>query len=633
MHLGGKVAIKTLPEEFAQDEGRPRKRDHFRSAEKNRQFFLDFGPSFSIMCVMKPTTTAMSGPLKGMGFQLSGKMTLGRDEANMIFINDDKISRYHLIFSVQDGYTELEDLNSTNGTFVNGVPVSKKILEHGDILKLGLSTFRYSEHDESINTAPTYDDEVLDTTRKARTVLNYSIQNEYPNTDQIQENILQHVFHVIPAKRAAILLAGRDSSEFVSGTYRVPSRASGTPFKISRLIAQKVLKGGLPSSTSGQESILCMPLTIGETKLGVIYVDNEGEFLPPIGFTDEHVGLLKDIADIGAAAFRNTLYIEWLQGENQRMKDEIGVDHDMIGDSPKMHEMYQIIGKVGLAGSNVLIAGESGTGKELVARAIHRNSNRRTGPFVAINCGAIAVTLLESELFGSEKGSYTGSVAQQKGKIEAAEGGTLFLDEIGDISMELQIALLRFLQEKTFQRVGGTRTIKLDVRIVVATNRNLEEAVRTGKFRKDLFYRLAVSIKVPALRDRRDDIPMLAKYFLERFSQYRRVAGITPDAMELMLSYDWPGNVRELENAIERAIVLGNSEHIRPDDLPECLTERRVEGPIQDRNFFAVVNRAKVSAIREMLDECNNDNVLAAQRLGISHSYLRRLMRNFRIDT
>src|SRR5438876_12148167 len=225
----------------------------------------------------------------------------------------------------------------------------------------------------------------------------------------------------------------------------------------------------------------------------------------------------------------------------------------MVGESPRMREVFQFIRKVAPTDSTVLIRGESGTGKELVARAIHRNSRRQNRPFVAINCAALTDTLLESELFGHEKGAFTGAVALKKGKIEVADSGTVFLDEIGELAPNLQAKLFRVLQEREFERVGGTRPIKVDVRLIAATNVDLNEASRTGKFRQDLYYRLnVVSLEVPPLREHPQDIPLLAAYFIARYSEKvnRRVAGISPKARTCLLHYSWPGNVRELENAI-----------------------------------------------------------------------------------
>jgi Nif-specific regulatory protein len=280
----------------------------------------------------------------------------------------------------------------------------------------------------------------------------------------------------------------------------------------------------------------------------------------------------------------------------------------------------------------VLIDGESGTGKELVARAVHRNSRRAAKPFVAINCAAITETLLESEMFGHEKGSFTGAVAQKRGKLEVADGGTIFLDEIGEMSPGLQAKLLRVLQEREFERVGGTRTVRTDLRVVAATNRDLAEQARKGAFRQDLYYRLnVVKVTMPPLRDRKRDIPLLAQYFIQKFARRasRPVVGLSPAARDLLLRYDWPGNVRELENAIERAIVMGSTEFILPDDLPETLFEEALPQPGATLTLFhAVVNHAKKQVILRAFDETGGNYTDAARLLGLHPNYLHRLIRN-----
>ncbi len=247
------------------------------------------------------------------------------------------------------------------------------------------------------------------------------------------------------------------------------------------------------------------------------------------------------------------------------------VAHDLVGESPSMRDTVDFIARVAPTTATVLIRGESGTGKELVARAIHRNSPRADGPFVAVNCPAVPEELLESEFFGFERGAFTGAVVRKKGKIECAHGGTLFLDEIGDMKSSLQVKLLRVLQENEFERVGGLNPIKVDIRVIAATNRDLEAAVACGEFREDLYYRLKVlSVMLLPLRERAQDILPLALTFASKYGikHGRRVQGIAPKAQALLQRYDWPGNVRQLEHAIESAVVLGSGDFIEAHDLP-----------------------------------------------------------------
>jgi DNA-binding NtrC family response regulator len=263
-----------------------------------------------------------------------------------------------------------------------------------------------------------------------------------------------------------------------------------------------------------------------------------------------------------------------LKQENVQLRetiDELVSVDTVVGESPALRKVMELVQHVAQTDATVLVVGESGTGKELIARAIHANSPRRYLPIVPVNCGAVAESLLESELFGHEKGAFTGADQRRRGKIEMADGGTLFLDEIGAISQKMQVELLRVLETKEFTRIGGSEPITVDFRVVCATNENLQRAVDDGRFREDLYYRINVfTIEAPPLRVRRTDIPLLADHFVKRFAQQmdKRITGIAPDAMKILLDYDWPGNVRELSNAIERAMVVGTPPVIRPDDLP-----------------------------------------------------------------
>ncbi|MBV8820354.1 MAG: sigma 54-interacting transcriptional regulator, partial [Acidobacteriaceae bacterium] len=271
----------------------------------------------------------------------------------------------------------------------------------------------------------------------------------------------------------------------------------------------------------------------------------------------------------------------------------------------------------------------SGTGKELVARALHNKSPRRERPFVAVNCAALTDTLFESELFGHEKGAFTGAIALKRGRFEMAHGGTIFLDEVGELAHGLQAKLLRVLQQREFERVGGTQAHPLDIRVIAATNRDLGEDVKEGKFREDLYHRLnVVTLDSPPLRERRDDIPLLARYFLQRASERckRQVLGLSPEAEDMVVQYAWPGNVRELENAMERAVVLGVSEWVLPEDLPETLLEGTPRSA--EAKYHHSVGQAKRDAILDAYVQGNGDYKQAARLLGLHPNYLLRLVRN-----
>jgi transcriptional regulator with GAF, ATPase, and Fis domain len=306
--------------------------------------------------------------------------------------------------------------------------------------------------------------------------------------------------------------------------------------------------------------------------------------------------------------------------------------HDMVGDSPVMAAVYERIRKVAPSDVTVLISGETGTGKELAARAIHQNSPRARGPFVAVNCATLTDTLLESELFGHEKGAFTGAVSLKKGKLEVADGGTVFLDEIGELAPALQAKLLRALQYHEFERVGGTRTIKVSVRVIAATNRDLADDVAAGRFRQDLWYRLnVVSMMMPPLRARRGDIPMLAAHFAAKYGRGRSVE-FSREALDALSTYDWPGNVRELENAIEHAVVLGRSDQIVADDLPDAVLEgsAALRGGTTAAYHQSVLD-TKRRLIIDAIDRSGGNYTAAAKLLGINPTYLHRLLKNLQL--
>jgi Nif-specific regulatory protein len=630
---------------------------------------------------MEPRLVAITGSLKGMTIPLGELETvIGREPTNKIAINDPLVSRRHCMIRQQGTETHISDLESLNGTFVNGVPVRQKLLEHRDRIRVGGSQFVFLVHDDdaplNVPLSDSSDGQILTAVtmkldgqtavfpiedvpdksppnaRQARdlaALLRISTAiNGIKKAEDLQSRVLEMLVDVMPVERAAFLLTGHNPDEFVSGVYREGATGSTDSFRISRTVVRQVLRDGVAvmgndvlsdSSFHATESmvasrirsLLCVPLMIFGSKLGVIYADTtntEGRI------DQQHLELLTAIASVAAVALEHARYVEWLEGENQRLQEEINVEHDMVGESPRMREVYQLVGRVAASDSTVLIFGESGTGKELVARAIHRNSKRSNRPFVAINCAALTESLLESELFGHEKGAFTGAFAQKKGKIEIADGGTVFLDEVGELALPLQAKLLRVLQQREFERVGGTRSIKVDIRLVAATNRNLEEAIKTGRFRQDLFYRLnVVSITMPPLRDRREDIPLLATYFVQKYTREanRPVVGISPETHTLLKRYDWPGNVRELQNALERAVVLGTSDRIRPEDLPEALVESHSFGDSVrpgTLRYHEAVNGVKRQLILKAVEQAGGNFTEAAKLLDLHPNYLHRLVRN-----
>lgn len=314
----------------------------------------------------------------------------------------------------------------------------------------------------------------------------------------------------------------------------------------------------------------------------------------------------------------------------------------MVGESQGMQDIYKEIGRIADTDANVLIRGESGTGKELVAKAIHINSNRKEKPYIVVNCAAIPESLLESELFGHEKGAFTDAVSRRIGKFEEARDGTIFLDEIGDMSLNLQSKLLRVLQEKTFSRVGSNDIIRSEARVIAATNRDLESLVKNGNFREDLYYRLnVVTIFVPPLRDRKEDIPLLSSYFIAKYSKKynKQVTGVTPEVIDIFLGYDWPGNVRELENVIARSIIVANASRIVKDNLPTSIlksisTEIGVRVPPDDVvPLPQLIEGIEKEAIIKALQKTGGNKSMAAKLLGISRKSLINKIRQYAITS
>ena len=338
---------------------------------------------------------------------------------------------------------------------------------------------------------------------------------------------------------------------------------------------------------------------------------------------------LSAVASLASVAIESVREVEEVRANITALEQRINRNGGILGRSPAIVKLLDRIEKLAVRDTTVLIQGESGTGKELVARLLHRASPRADAPFVAINCAAIAESLLESELFGHEKGAFTGAGTLKKGKIETAEGGTLFLDEVGELAPALQAKLLRVLQEREFERVGANRSIRLDIRVIAATNRDLAQLVSDGVFRSDLFHRLnVVALRTPALRERREDIPVLAAHFLAVFGEQCKRPGLTlsPEALQCIENYDWPGNVRELENAIEHAVVLGEDNMVLRADLPDSVWEA---APAEQLGAFeSSVTGAKRESILRAYQQAGGDYKGAARILGLHPNYLLRLVRN-----
>src|SRR5215510_3167976 len=337
-----------------------------------------------------------------------------------------------------------------------------------------------------------------------------------------------------------------------------------------------------------------------------------------------------------ALVVEKALERERLKRGLERFTEEAGQRYRLIGgESLKMKLAMEIAKKAAASKSTVLLLGESGTGKEVFARAIHNWSDRSGEPFIAINCVGLGKELLESELFGHEKGAFTGAHQLKKGKMELAHGGTVFLDEVGDISTELQTKLLRFLQEREFERVGGNKPINVDVRIIAATNRDLTAAVRENRFREDLYYRLnVVPLNLPSLRERKEDLPDLANYFLKRsaLETKKNFAGITEDALQKLIAYEWPGNVRELANVVESAVVLGQGPELTPHDLPTKIGSTMPKGLRSGFTYHGAIDDYRRELIEKTLAQTQGNRAAAAKILGLQRTYLSRLIKALRVS-
>jgi transcriptional regulator with GAF, ATPase, and Fis domain len=622
---------------------------------------------------------AISGPFRKSEYPLGSELAIGRNADNAICLEDAAVAAHHCRIELRDGRWILSDLDSHSGTFVNGITVKQRELKSGDEVALGDSVFLFAtEEPLSAGSSPVQLCEREASTAKALEFQSNELLSLEPETlaalpqparmarnlsallqicgaigslhdeESLPWQLLGVIFDVIPAERGAILLMEEDSQEVRSQVAWDRVFGPSHPVRVGSGIVRRVIEEGIslldsgagaqkfPNSAEGedkrlQRALLCVPMMSKERPIGLIYLESSS---PATAFTEDDFQFLRAIAALGVIGIENARKLERLGSENQRLRAEVSLTHDMVGRSARMREVYQFIERVAQSDSTVLICGESGTGKELAARAIHKNSPRKNQPFVALNCAALTETLLESELFGHEKGAFTNAISQKKGFLEVAEGGTIFLDEIGELSLILQAKLLRVLQEREFVRVGGTRPIKINVRFLAATNKDLQKGVREEKFRADLFHRLnVISITIPGLREHPEDIPALAEHFSARHAKNcnRNVFGISDEALNYLTQYDWPGNVRELENAMERAVVIGSSDSILAEDLPETVLESVKGGGSAPAKYHDAIRNLKKQLILGALDQGEGSVTEAAKLLGVHANHLHRLMRNFEL--
>jgi Nif-specific regulatory protein len=551
--------------------------------------------------------------------QAGQRITLGRANTNRIVLKDELCSREHAEVYFAEGRWCVRDLKSLNGTRINNDPLldADWELAAGDEFQVGKTRFVFVEALEElpkmpVAPPPAEEEGVSIKKRLGQTRFLTPVPDDGPHQDTLQgrrnlsrdlsllyrlaldmgsattpedlaRTVLDGLLEAVPAEVGALLTLkeGREL-EVTAHRHRDPSikvynrvsefvtnevLASREAILAEDVARDRYLRNRESLSTLGATSLICAPVIFGNKILGLIH----------LYCTDPHKALAPEDLEFAVAVAKQLGAVthqmqrqESLSYENRSLRAQLYVDSELVGASPAIKAIEEKVGRVAGTNATVLVRGESGVGKELVARAIHYSSARKEGPFICLNCAAITETLLESELFGHEKGAFTGATDKKIGKFEGAHQGTIFLDEIGEMAINTQSKLLRILEGHPFERVGGSTQIHVDVRVVAATNQPLEKNLQEGKFRRDLFFRLqVVEITVPPLRERRDDVPLLADHFLKRFIREtgRRIRGLTPAALRKLEQYQWPGNVRELRNVIERAVALGKGPFLDVDDI------------------------------------------------------------------
>jgi DNA-binding NtrC family response regulator len=540
-------------------------------------------------------------PLRGGG--------IGRGEGMAVQLSDLAVSRHHCSVEFSGGRFFLVDAGSRNRTVVNGQPITRHPLEQGDEIGLGKTRIAFIPAEGGLAlmrqgmpsrvTMEVGSGELLRAataaaSRDQRAARHLASLAELGRA--LREHAGRPALYAAAAAAARSALAGerayvmtRESTGRVGPTAGSLADGADAQVQLPRDAVDKVMTRGVTlalDALPGGRVAMLAPLVGGSgaaaAPFGVLYADRRAT--ADAGAWDE-VDLLAlgCLANLVSAAAAGLDVREALERENQALEERAG-GGNFIGGSPGARAVLAFVAKVGPSDATVLLTGESGSGKEMVAQAVHRASRRSDQAFIAVNCAALTETLIESELFGHEKGAFTGATERKIGRFEAADRGTLFLDEVGELPLQCQTKFLRVLEEQSFERVGGTRPIKVDVRVVAATNRDLQAMVARGTFREDLYYRLSViHTEVPPLRARPADIPVLAEHFLARLRRQvaRRVVGFAPDALRALQGHGWPGNVRELRNAVERAIVLGEGELIRAMDLPPPISSAAPAAPAE----------------------------------------------------
>jgi transcriptional regulator with GAF, ATPase, and Fis domain len=575
-------------------------------------------------------------------------VNIGRSSKSDVRLNNNSISRLHCRFiRTEDGF-KVKDLGSRNGTYVNRVKVDEYLLSDGDEVTIGDIGITFLLQRPPADSASNVTQPLSIYDEKTGLLLETILASiQIREVDHFLPVVVDNVVRLTKAERGIIFF--REGEKLVVKLARdklgvsienVADYSSKIPEKVIESgqgiyikdVRDETAKALLSTAMSlNLVSIMCVPLKIGSKVFGAIYVDSHMEAKE---FTPEDVLLLQAVTNHIALAIENVRVYEEQMGaeiakredlerENLMLKGLLEKRSQIVGECPSMVAVYDVVRKAAPTEATVLVEGESGTGKEAMAHLVHDLSTRAQKPFVVVDCAAIPETLLESELFGYEKGAFTGALQQKIGKFEFAHTGTMFLDEIGDLSPALQAKLLRAIQEKEIVRVGGLQPVKVDVRLVAATNRNLSEMVKEGKFRQDLYFRLnVVSLRLPPLRERGSDIQLLAEFFLGECTRLydRNVRGFDVEARDALLKYNWPGNVRELKHRIERAVILTNHELLTVEDL-----DLNVTTPV--RTLDEARDRFEKQYIYNALNANKFNVTRTAAALGISRQHLQNLIK------
>ncbi len=593
---------------------------------------------------MRAELIGSNGPLSGHTIPLeNAEVTLGRAPSNDVCVPDRSVSREHCVIRRSGDQFEICDKDSYNGTFVNRLRVHTHPLTDGDEIAAGNVTFVFRTDvgsasaligggDLAVSGALTLCAPDVPLAREtaalmrvseiARTLQTLYLQRGGADRPTMERRLFEAIFDLVPSERGALFMVEGDTPVALAGYDGATASAS---VSVPETVLRDIIGSGSAMAGGGAAAWLAAPLLVSGRVIGIVYLDSGGATRE---YLDGDIQTVSAVAEVLGLALENARDLESLRFANVQLSAGDPAADLMVGNSAVMTTLYEAISRAARGSATVLILGESGTGKELVAKAIHRNSPRAARPFVAVNCAAVAETLLESEFFGHEKGAFTGAYAQRKGRFEQADGGTVFLDEVSELAPALQAKLLRVLQERQFERVGGSRPIRVDVRIIAATNRDLEQRIKDGLFREDLFYRLnVVPLRVPPLRQRREDIPLLANWFIRKFSEHgdRQVTGLSREARAMLVTHDWPGNVRELQNIMERAVVMGSSDVVTPEDLADLLPDAD-PAPEQEGGFHEQVRQTRRRLIATALERAGGNVPEAARALKLHPNYLHRLI-------